>query len=242
MAKNNRLLIYGGVAVLAVAGFVMTSPPDTLDKNAGRKTSSGKSSARGVKIEVFTEEDEKATFVRLNEPTDNAFDPIVKQKSSSSSSNSLPNQIPPEFVGGKLTWFFTGTAYINDVPTATIENTATGTWEYLRVGQKFMDAKVEQITPMTVVLSGVSGTKTVKLMDDRPIIDDYADLSGSQPLNPLAGPIGLEAAKPAPVIEANEPSEEETRETNQPQSRFITANDAIKTAPKQETTNSDPNE
>lgn len=200
MAKSNRLLIYGGLAALAVVGYFATEPdpePAAEEETTSRRSNrSSGSVARG--LEAFNEDDEKATFARLDEPVKNVFRPLVARSGAAGGSGSgttlAPNQIPPYLVGGETGWFYTGTAYLDNVPSVLIENAATGEGNYFRVGERFKNATISRITPNSVVMTGAQGvTATLVLIENRPIVDDPTQFASNQPLNPLTGPIGLNA-------------------------------------------------
>ncbi|MCB0826373.1 MAG: hypothetical protein KDC26_09305 [Armatimonadetes bacterium] len=195
MAKqsNKRYLLYGGVLVLGVAYAL--SGGETPDRSAFKKnnTKPRTNVSSSKKDTTFTEEDEKAQFVRLDGDVNNAFKPSVVRLGSKKSSE-MANQIPAILVDGETTWFYTGTAVINQVPMALFENRATGQGEYYKVGQKFRNVTVGKITPTTVDISGEGLSKTLKLLDFNPINDGP---SGNEPFNPMVGSL------PAPNAQAN---------------------------------------
>lgn len=199
MAQNSRLpqIIIGAVVVGGIA-FFMTEPQDEAPLDGDRPDRTRSTRSTDSKLEAFNEEDENAVFVRLTEPVNNAFKPLVARSSArgSEATNLMPNQVPPYMVNGETGWFYTGTAYIDQVPSVLLENTSTGTGQYLRVGESLMNARVTKITPNTVVLAGANGagTRTLTLIENRPIVDDFGGVfTSSEPLNPMTGPIGLTA-------------------------------------------------
>lgn len=200
MAKNNRVLLYGGLAAVAIAGFVLTSPPETESSTSATERPASGSRSRTTQETAFNKQDEEATFVRFEGTSPNVFTPLVKKASPGTlgavGTALLPNQIPPVYVSGKLTWFYTGTAYIDQVPEALVEDTATGQGEYLRVGQTFQNARVVAITPNTLVIEGSAGRTTLRLLEDRPIVED----DELAPFNPLSGAVGSTADTNANVL------------------------------------------
>ncbi len=173
-------------------------------------------------------QDELAKFARLDSTLKNAFMPIVKRSSglkSGSAANNVPNQIPPYLVGGETGWFYTGTAYINSVPSALVENTSNGDGKYLTVGQVFKNSKVVKITPSTLVLSDLEGLTTVtfELIENRPIID-FPDASArmNEPMNPMSGPIGLSASKTQTNPTAKQNTQINTNNSTEPKLNEIT--------------------
>lgn len=191
--KNNRMLIYGGVAVLGIAAFFMTEPPKTTGgvEEPTRARSSG-STARGQKVSVFTEEDELADFERLNEMINNSFKPsVIDSGKSKSSVKGVPNQVPPHFMNGESTWFYTGTVSFDGSTMVLIENSSNGQGEYLRVGQTIGNSTVMDITNNSVTLAGPNGeVKRLILIENRPIVDDAELSTSNAPYNPMQGNIG----------------------------------------------------
>lgn len=196
--KNNRYLLYGGILVVAVAAYMMTEPPKTSvnpDRGTGAAVRSNGSSSRTRSASTsFTEEDEKAQFARLNEGASNAFKPLVVDSAMRKSQNgrgAAPNQVPPYFVNGESTWFFTGTTSFDGVTMALIENSATGEGQYLRVGESLFGATVTEITRNSVTLAGPGGdAKRLILLENRPIIEE-GEAANNRPFNPMTGPIGI---------------------------------------------------
>lgn len=192
--KNNRLLLYGGIAAIALGALVMTEPPkksaSTEEEPTKRSTSSR--STRGEKVSLFTKEDELARFDVLNEPISNAFKPsVVDSGARSAASKGVPNQVPPHFINGESSWFYTGTVSFDGSTMVLIENSSNGQGEYLRVGQTIGNATVMDITNNSVTLAGPNGeVKRLVLMENRPIVDDYEYSSNNAPYNPMQGDIG----------------------------------------------------
>ena len=190
MANKKRMMIYGLVAVVAVVGFIATSPPKDAGKSSLDEATSAPrtpSSKKSTKETVFTVDDQKASYARLNEPVRNSFKPLVI-KQMGSGGQLLANQVPPFYAGGSASWFYTGTAILNEVPMALVEDTSNGQGEYLQVAQTAKQARVVKITPSSLVLAGPDGeTVTLVLIENKPIVEDAA----VAPFNPLSGPIGI---------------------------------------------------
>lgn len=192
--KNNRMLIYGGVLAVAIAAFVLTEPPkktSTIEPSVRPKSTS--SSTRGQKVSVFTEEDELARFDPLNEPISNAFKPsVVESGARKAGDRNVPNQVPPGFVNGETTWYYTGTVSFDGSTMVLIENSSNGQGEYLRVGQTIGSATVMDITNNSVTLAGPNGeVKRLILLENRPIVTDREiSASSNAPFNPMQGNIG----------------------------------------------------
>lgn len=189
MAKPSKTVIYTLVGAVLVATYFMTSPTGVENPTTRRRPASS-DSRKKVDVQVFTEEDEKASYARITSGSKNVFEPYVKKENALANSELLSNQVPPQFVDGKLTWFFTGTADVNNVETAMLEDTSTGSWEYVKVGDTFFKATITGITRNTVEMSGPGGNRTLILIENKPIVDPK-DLKGNQPLNPLSGPVNV---------------------------------------------------
>jgi len=194
--KNNRMLLYGGLVALAIAGYTLTEPPKTtksgVEPTVRAKNTS--SSTRGQKVSVFTEEDELAHFDPLNEPISNAFKPsVVESGARKAGDRNVPNQVPPGFVNGETTWYYTGTVSFDGSTMVLIENSSNGQGEYLRVGQTIGSATVMDITNNSVTLAGPNGeVKRLILLENRPIVTDreISASTNNAPYNPMQGNIG----------------------------------------------------
>lgn len=193
--KSNRGLIYGAVAVMGVAGFLLTEPPKASGGLDSEGSGARRTSSRKENESVFTKEDEQARFARLDGGTKNAFRPLITETDGRAARlGVLANQIPPDYVNGESGWFYTGTAIVDGVPMALIEDTAKGQGSYLKVGESILDATVVQISPSAITVAGPNGaTKILRLIENRPINDDVNAVvsSRSAPFDPGAGNASL---------------------------------------------------
>ncbi len=187
MPKVSRPTIYILVGALAVSAFVLTSPPP--------KSSTAKSPKLARKGEskvddTFTAEDYSARFTRLTATPKNVFRPLVASGGFGSGAVQMPNAIPADFADGEPNWVYTGTAVVDGVPTALVENTTTQDGAFLHHGEKWKLATVAKITPTTLVLAGPGGrTHTMELMVDAP-----ETLPGKLALSPMPVPASLTGA------------------------------------------------
>lgn len=217
MAKVNRWLIYGGVLAIGAAAFYMTEPSDKPAANKSSRRAAGVTRSTDKRLADFTDEDKDAVFSHLNVPVQNVFKPGIPRsagKGIKGASAEQVNQVPPFMVGGDTNWFYTGTAYINSVPTVLLENTQTGQGDYYKVGEGFANLKVTSITPNSVVVASADGaaTKTLKLIENRPIVDEPGgSYASNAPLNPLSGPISLNnnANSTAPSNQSRRPNNQD---------------------------------
>ncbi len=184
MAQMNRKLIYGGLGIVVVAAWVMTSSEPT----AGQKSRSIPR-PKAAKAAGFTEEDYSAKFDRLNEPPRDAFMPVVARSGGSAIG---PNVVPAEFAGGEVDWVFTGRFVEDGVPRALVENKSSGEWVFLGAGQSWKSCSVQSIGPDSLTLQGRSG-RTATLTP----VTEYEDLtpSGSGALRPFAPPVSGEIGR-----------------------------------------------
>lgn len=184
MAQSSSLpkLVIGGVAIGAIA-FFMTGSPETPRKKA--ESSKPRPSARAKAEDEFTKADYEAKFVSAKVAVRDVFNPLVLASSGARGGSLAPNAIPFDFTGSKEAWVYTGTAVINGVPNALVENTSTGEGEFIKVGQTWKLATVRRITPTSLTLTNSGGrVQTMDLMrdlemDDKPLVNAQV-----QPVNP----------------------------------------------------------
>lgn len=192
--KNNRLMLYGGVAAVFVVAFLATAPSgETPTRRPARERQASTVPPRAKADPTFNQQDTDAAFSRMTASVGSAWKPLVltaDRENRGRVTSPEPNRVPARLIDGKtVTWQFTGVAYIDDVPNALFENTANGEGRYVKVGEQLFLARVTAITPSSVSLAGSDGaTVALKLMDDRPIVEDGP---GNAPMNPLRGTIGL---------------------------------------------------
>lgn len=190
--KPSRQMIYGAVAVLGIGGFLLTQPEAVTRKGAPKRNSRGTSSAPTT--EGITEEDRTAKFARVSSPARNVFQPLVSKATTGNQANRSPNEFPLSLTGGTTPWYFTGTAIVNQVPRALVENTSTGEAIFVGVGDTVGLARIVQVGPSFLVASGKSGPGVrldllADVAPDEP--DGPAPIPGSfAPVTPtLNGPI-----------------------------------------------------
>lgn len=187
MAQTSSLpkLLIGGVALGAIAYFMTGTPPPPSKKAASSKAKTSRSSKAD---EVFTKVDYEAKFPSARLAVKDVFSPLVLASSGGKSGSLTPNAIPYEFTGMKEAWLYTGTAVINGVPNALVENTSTGEGEFIKVGQTWKLSTVRRITPTSLTLTGPGGkVKTMDLMRDLELDDKALMNAQVQPVNPQGG-------------------------------------------------------
>jgi hypothetical protein len=190
MAKISRPTVYVLIAAVAGAAYFMTSGGVPTSKSsikaAPRRTEADAKSA-------FTDADLHARFERLNERPKNAFMPLVARRSLALGLIA-PNSVPSELAGGDPNWVYTGTAIVDEAPTALLENPVTMEMEFVKQGQQWIKAEVKRILPSSIVLANSNGREyVVRLADPGAVSGDAGVVNGAgfRPLNPgLSGPIG----------------------------------------------------
>ncbi len=180
------------IAVLALAAWFALSPmlfPETF-KRTVKKPSASKVTKKGVVL--YTEEDEKAHFEPVAVPLKNAFKPLVAKVVTARAATIQVNNVPPEFAGGEANWTYTGSAEVDGVLQALLENKSTGEDVFLRVGDTWKGISVEEITDDSLILASVEtgNEKVLKLPTEE--VGPAAGPAGFAPANvgPLRGNIG----------------------------------------------------
>jgi len=194
-AKVSRPVVYGGLLFVAIAGFVLTTPPPDSGKGGGGLPDRSKRTAAS-QAGPFTEEDRTARFDRLNEGARNSFRPLVARRDAGYAGDGLaPNEFPASYTGGETGWFYTGTVVVDDVPSALVENERTGEGQFLMVGERLKRAVIAQITPTYIVVRNTSGQSVrLDLLRDRAEPGEEFDDMGVEPVRPdgpgfMTGPI-----------------------------------------------------
>jgi hypothetical protein len=188
--KRTSPIFWVAIGGLAIAAFVLTTPPEATAPTRSKVAT--KKAATKANAGPFTEADTRAKFTPVNDPLKNAFRPVVAQRSASIGFSSGPmNAVPAEFAGGEGSWIYTGSAEIDGVPVALIENRSTNDGVFLKAGERWKSLVVRRITPNSVVLLGPSGTVTLTPVDDQ--------ATGGGAPAPLQGQIQGSGFAPAPV-------------------------------------------
>lgn len=153
------------MALVLVAGYILSEPPATKTSSVTPKAKKSSSSSSKTAIQ-FTEEDEKASFGRAGEVAKgkNAFYPVIAK--GGISGGLAANSIPSDFAGGEGNWVYTGSAEINGVRTALLENRQTNEGAFLKVGERWKSAVVTAVGRDTIVMEGPSGTRTFGLISE----------------------------------------------------------------------------
>jgi hypothetical protein len=186
--KVSRPLVYGAVAVVAVAGFLLTQEQAPERKGAPRRQRAVQQSTASS---GFTEADRTAKFARVSSDYKDVFVPLVRRAEPIDAAR-RPNELPLGVTGGKSPWIFTGTAVIDQVPRALVENAATGETLFVTVGDRVGAGRVAQVGPGFLVVAGPSGALArAELLGPEDWGEDFLDpVSSFAPVEPsLSGPI-----------------------------------------------------
>lgn len=166
MSLIKKPVFWAGVLAIGAIGWIATAPeaksPKAPPLRAAKKPSSPKKVAA-----KFTQEDFDAKFAPVNIVLKDSFQPVVmRTKGRLGSADGLANAIPTEMTGGDSGWVYTGTAEIDGVQSALIENRQTGEGVFLKRGERWRTCVVTRILPDGVVLKGPAGDKVVALVSD----------------------------------------------------------------------------
>jgi uncharacterized membrane protein YgcG len=189
LSKPVQWMVLGSLLIVAYLLLEpMLFPEDA--PHVARTVIPKKSSTKG---DMFLKEDYTAHFERVaTTPKDN-FKPIVYKVPNVKIANAQMNIIPPAFAGGEQNWSYTGSAEIDGVLEALLENKVTGDNVFLKVGDTWKGISVEEITDDTLVLASPETGLEKKL--ELPTEDTPA--AGFAPVNPpLRGNIGPLGVQP----------------------------------------------
>lgn len=181
MSIIRKPVFWIGTLAVGTIGYIATEgeakKPTAAPKVTARKATASK------KASAFTEEDRNAQFAPVNITFKNAFQPIVARKTGGiGSGEGAANGLPTDFTGGDAGWIYTGSAEIDGVAMALLENRTTGEGVFLKAGERWKSATIVRIFPDSVVMRGPSGTKTFAVVNDIP------KGGGNAPLRPNVPP------------------------------------------------------
>lgn len=195
MLKNlSKPMQFALVLVLGVAAWLVIGPmlsPEPATRPAARKATKKPVKAKGG-IE-YTQEDLDARFAPLNGSFKNAFKPIVVKQPTTVGSGAAVNVVPPAFAGGEANWMYTGTAEIDGVLQALLENRTSGESMFLRVGDTWKGTLIQSISEDSIMLSASDGEEvTLHLPSDEEVPLTAGGFAPAQVTNPpLRGDISL---------------------------------------------------
>lgn len=194
------------VAVLALAAYFVLMPmlsPAPPAKTATKTTA--KPLPKGAP-DAFLPIDAQAHFTQVSAPLKDSFKPLIAIKAKVSAASAMPNVLPPEFAGGEQNWSYTGSAQIDGILQALLENKGTGDSIFLRVGDSWKGISVEEITDDSLVLASpeTGGQKKLTLPTEE-MSPGNGGPNGFAPAQinnpPLRGNIGPLTAVPDPTAQ-----------------------------------------
>lgn len=179
-AIYQKPVFWVGVVALAVVGYTMTGEKAGTAKSKvppKKRTTIAKKGA-----ETFTEEDQTASFDRVQVTFKNAFVPLVAKSGGVGGADGQANAIPASFSGGDGSWVFTGSVEVDGVRQALLENRRTNDGVFLRAGQRWKNCVVKRVYEDSVVIEGPSGEMTFGLVNEEKLTGRMASNSGMAPM------------------------------------------------------------
>ena|SRR5579871_5432944 len=138
---------------------------------------------------VYTEADQRASFASLSQPLKNSFKPlVVRTNGPGGQVSGKDNAVPAYMARGDGNWIYSGTASIDGVPTALLENGSTGEGVYLKDGERWKDLTVLAINPDSISIRGAESGEELTLRLASPTTEE--DMKPANPAPALQGPIG----------------------------------------------------
>jgi hypothetical protein len=190
-------------AVLALAAWIVLNPGANEPKKASTKALASKTMPKGNDVLIADDFMAKASdFEPIKAVAKNVFAPVIKvvAKTGPGGKASQVNVVPPEFAGGEANWTYTGSAQIDGVLQALLENKTSGESVFLKVGDSWKGISVEEITDDSLVLdSPVTGTTRKLELPPDVVTGPAAGPSGFAPAaapSPLQGNIGQMTVQP----------------------------------------------
>jgi hypothetical protein len=198
--KVSRPVVYGLVAAVGIAGFLLTQPEEVRRKGAPRRTRA--TTAGPAAPDGFTELDRTAKFPRVTGSLRNVFVPLVRKEGVEAGLQRPPNQFPLATTGSETPWVFTGTAVVDQAPRALVENPATGESLFVGPGDRVGLASIVQVGPTYLVARGRGG-ETVRLE----LLQDLEDTGPDLPTLEAGSFAPVTPSLQGPIVGAREPSQ-----------------------------------
>jgi len=195
VAKISRPILYTALLGALAYAVVLYTEPEAKRGTAKPKRSSVASNANTQ----FTEEDYQRRFEPYKAELKNAFKPVVARLSGN---DALLAQrldgLPTAFTGGDPNWRYTGTATIDGLRVALVENSVTGEGVFLHEGESWKQAILTKIEDEAIVMVGPGGgVRRIRLGEPDIDPDPVPMTNAAAPVAPMrvggnnvAGPIG----------------------------------------------------
>ncbi|HRI44737.1 MAG TPA: hypothetical protein PLL78_14530 [Fimbriimonadaceae bacterium] len=153
MAKVSRPVLYTALlGVLAYAVVVYTEPESKRPPAKPKRTTLASTTNA-----QFTKEDYDRRFDSYNAELKNAFKPGIVRLGGDSLLAQRLDGVPTALTGGDPNWRYTGTATIDGVRVALIENSATAEGVFLHEGESWKQAVLTKIDDEAIVMVGPGG-------------------------------------------------------------------------------------
>lgn len=210
MAKISRPVLYTALLGALAYAVVLYTEPDSKRAPAKPKRTTVATTSKSL----FTEEDYKRTFDRYEAEPRNAFKPVVARLSGNEALLAQRlDGLPTAFTGGDPNWRYTGTATIDGVRVALIENTVTGDGVFLHEGESWKQAILTKIEDEAIVMVGPGGGVRRIRLGEPDLDPDPLPLGGTASVAPmrvgganLSGPIGVVPESTLEVVPDNRES------------------------------------
>ena len=213
LSKPMRFMVMASVVVIAYLVLQPILFPADAPK-VTKATPPSKPSSKNVSM--YLPEDSTAKFSLVSEKTNDVFKPllVVKSGGSGAAAASQVNVVPLEYAGGEPNWSYTGSARIDGVLEALLENKTTGEDVFLKQGDMWKGISVEEITDDSLILASVEtgGSHKLELPPDV-VTGPGTGPGGFSPtrLSPLQGAIGQMQLQPDPsTMDPNSPTYDPT--------------------------------
>lgn len=188
MLKVSRPVLFLFIATVLIAVYLIASP----SPRPKRITKALPKPIVKVTSTQYTQADYDANFPKAVLASRNAFQPLVIRKSGAlAAALAASGNIPAEFAGGDPNWACTGSAEVDGVRQALLENKNMSDGIFLKQGDHWKTSVVSQVLEDGVILIGPGGeAKTIHVKQEFGSAEE-TDLYGNMPVQPqLNGVIG----------------------------------------------------
>lgn len=193
MAKVSRPVLYTALLGVLAYAVVVYTEPDSKRAPAKPKRTTVASPANAQ----FTKEDYDRRFDSYDAELRNAFKPGIVRLGGDSLLAQRLDGLPTALTGGDPNWRYTGTATIDGVRVALIENSVTSEGVFLHEGESWKQAVLTKIDDEAIVMVGPGGgVRRIRLGEPDVDPDPLPLTGGTSTVAPmrvggnLAGPIG----------------------------------------------------
>jgi hypothetical protein len=209
VAKISRPVLYTGVVGVIALAWLWASEPDDVSKK-GKKTLTKTDSRVGGGI---TEEDLKAQYARYTgKQRDGFFPKVIPAKST------LGDAPRGNVIGNLDNWNLTGVSVVNNIRSATLENTTTKEIQFVKSGDLWNGLRVITVSEDHIILRNAKEQQT-RLTFVEPTPDKGVAVGiPPAPVNLVSAIPNAQNQTTLPPLapRANSPQNTRERGTNQP--------------------------